>query len=308
MRVLVTGVSGQVGSATAQRLASFATVIATDRTSLDLSKFDTMPAILDKIAPELIINTAAYTAVDRSEAEPALALRVNAEGPGVIAQWCANHDVPLIHFSTDYVFDGHGTHGWSEHDAPRPLSTYGASKLAGEELISAAGGCHLTIRTSWIYAARGTNFLRRIAALAKTNAELRIVADQVGAPTSAALIAEILHRMLEPGLAKFKAKANVARGLVHIAASGEASWYDFATQIVNGLRARDVALSVERIVPIRTQDYPLPAQRPLNSRFNLGHLKSVFGITPPHWQEVLNSELDKLVRTCPHKHQFGADH
>jgi dTDP-4-dehydrorhamnose reductase len=296
MRILVTGASGQVGSAMAQRLASCATVIATDRASLDLAKPDAIPAILDKIAPELVINAAAYTAVDRSEEEPTLAQRVNAEGPGVMAQWCASHGVPLIHFSTDYVFDGHGTQRWSEDDIPRPLSAYGASKLAGEERIRAAGGCHLIIRTSWIYAARGRNFLRKIAALAKTNKELRIVADQVGAPTSAALIADSLHRMLEAGPPIFREKAGEARGLVHLAASGEASWYEFASEIVKGLRARGISLSVERIVPIRTEDYPLPAQRPLNSRFNLGRLQSVFGITPPLWQEVLNSELDKLAR------------
>jgi dTDP-4-dehydrorhamnose reductase len=296
MRILVTGASGQVGSATAQRLASSATLIASDRASLDLSNPDAIPAILAEIAPELVINTAAYTAVDRSEEEPTLAQRVNAEAPGVMAQWCANHGVPLIHFSTDYVFDGYGTHGWSEDDTPRPLSVYGASKLAGEECIRAAGGRHLIVRTSWIYAARGTNFLRRIAALARTNNELRIVADQVGAPTSAALIAETLHKMLAPGLPTFREKAGAAGGLVHLAASGEASWYEFATQIVNGLRSRGASLSVERIVPIRTQDYPLPAQRPLNSRFNLGRLQSVFGITPPHWQEALDAELDKLAQ------------
>jgi dTDP-4-dehydrorhamnose reductase len=295
MRILITGAAGQVGSATAQRLASSATLIATDRASLDLSKPDAIPAILAKIAPELVINAAAYTAVDRSEEEPALARRVNAEAPGVMAQWCANHGVPLIHFSTDYVFDGHGTHGWSEDDTPRPLSVYGASKLAGEERIRAARGRHLIIRTSWIYAARGTNFLRRIAALARTNNELRIVADQVGAPTSAALIAETLHMMLAPGLPAFREKAGAAGGLVHLAASGEASWYEFATQIVNGLRSRGVSLSVERIVPIRTDEYPLPAQRPLNSRFNLGRLQSVFGIKPPHWKQDLGPELDQLA-------------
>ena len=150
------------------------------------------PASWTRSHPILVINAAAYTAVDRAEEEYALAQRVNAEGPGAMARWCASHGVPLIHFSTDYVFDGHGTRPWSEDDPPRPLSAYGASKLAGEEQIRAAGGCFLIIRTSWIYAARGTNFLRRIAALAKTHKELRIVADQIGAPTPAALIAEVL--------------------------------------------------------------------------------------------------------------------
>ena len=296
MHVLVTGASGQVGSATAQCLKSCARISATDQADLDLSKPDMIPAILDNIAPDLVINAAAYTAVDRSEKEPALAYRVNAEAPGAMAQWCANHSVPLIHFSTDYVFDGHGTRGWSENDTPRPLSAYGASKLAGEERIHAAGGCHLIVRTSWIYAASGTNFLRKIAELATARAELRIVADQIGAPTSAALIADSLRHMLARGLPAFREKAFEAHGLVHFSASGEGSWYDFATRIVEGLKSRGIRLVAERIVPVRTEEYPFRAPRPLNSRFNLGRLRAVFGITPPHWQEALNPELDKLAR------------
>ena len=296
MRILVTGASGQVGSATAQRLRSRATVVATDRATLDLSKPDALPGVLDKISPDLVINTAAYTAVDRAEEESALAQLVNAEAPGVIARWSARGNIPLIHLSTDYVFDGRGTQPWSEDDPRRPLSAYGASKLAGEEQVRAARGCFLIIRASWIYAARGANFLRKIAQLAKTHKELRIVADQFGAPPPAALIAESLGTMLENGLPRFRQKAGEASGVVHLAASGEASWYEFAMLIVDGLLSRGVSLTVERIMPIRTEEYPLPAQRPLNSRLNLRRLQTVFGITPPHWREVLGSELDQLAR------------
>jgi dTDP-4-dehydrorhamnose reductase len=296
MRILVTGASGQIGWATAQRLTSCAVVIATDRASLDLSKPDSIPAILDKIAPELVINAAAYTDVDRSEKEPDLAQRVNAESPGVIAQFCANHGVPLIHFSTDYVFDGHGTQGWSEDDTPHPLSAYGMSKFAGEEQIRATHGSFLIIRTSWIYAARGTNFLRRIASLAASHKELRIVADQIGAPTSASLIAKSLRTMLEAGLPVFCERARKANGVVHLAASGVTSWHDFATQIVEGLKSRGVPLAVKRIVPIRSAEYPLPAKRPMNSRLSLKRLKVVFGITPPHWHQALDLELDQFAR------------
>ncbi len=295
MRILVTGATGQIGSATAKRLSSCASVIATDRRTLDLSAPDAIAATLDKIAPELVINAAAYTAVDRSEQEPALAQSINALGPGAMAQWCANHDVPLIHFSTDYVFDGHGTRPWSEEDPPRPLSAYGISKFAGEEQIRAADGCFLIVRTSWIYAARGTNFLRKIAALAKSNQELRIVADQIGAPTSAPLVADVIWNMLEPGLPVFRAKAAQSSGLVHLTASGETSWYDFSGQIVDGLRSRGVSLAVERILPIRTEEFPLPAPRPLNSRLNLARLATVFGVTPLDWQEALKPELDILA-------------
>lgn len=296
MRILITGASGQVGSATAQRLRARATVVATDRATLDLSKPDAIPGVLDEIAPDLVINAAAYTAVDRAEEEPALTQLVNAEAPGAIARWCARGNIPLIHLSTDYVFDGSGARPWSEDDAPHPLSAYGASKLAGEEQIRAARGCFLIIRCSWVYAARGTNFLRKIAELARTHKELRIVADQFGSPTPAALIAEILCTMLENGLPMFREGAAEASGTVHLAASGEASWYELATLIVDGLRSRGVSLMVERILPIRTEDYPLPAQRPLNSRFNLHRLQTIFGITPPHWREVLSSELDQLAR------------
>jgi dTDP-4-dehydrorhamnose reductase len=296
MRVLITGASGQVGSAAARRLKADAEVIATDRAALDLSKPDTIPAILDDVAPELVVNAAAYTAVDRAEAEPGLAHAVNAEAPGTIARWCAQRDVPLIHFSTDYVFDGQGTRPWSEDDVPHALSVYGTSKLAGEENVRAAGGCFLIVRSSWIYASRGAGFLGKIAQLAKTQTELRIVADQVGAPTSATLIAEALSAMLEPGLPVFRAKAAQASGLVHLAATGEASWYEFAAQIINGLRARRVSLAVERIRPVRTQDYPLPARRPLNSRLSLSRLRKVFGIVPPHWLETLAPELDRLAQ------------
>jgi dTDP-4-dehydrorhamnose reductase len=296
MHVLVTGASGQVGSATAQCLKSWAKVSATDRAALDLSNPDMIPAILDKIAPELLINTAAYTAVDRSEQEPALAHCVNAEAPGVMARWCASHDVPLIHFSTDYVFDGHGTRPWSEDDAPLALSVYGATKLEGEDRVRTAGGCSLIIRTSWIYAASGTNFLRKIAELATTRQELRIVADQIGAPTSAALIADCLRHMLAKGLPTFRTRTKEAHGLVHLAASGETSWYDFAVRIVEGLKSRGICLVAERIVPISGDEYPFRAPRPLNSRFNLGRLRDVFGITPPHWLDTLNPELDKLAR------------
>jgi dTDP-4-dehydrorhamnose reductase len=295
MHVLVTGAAGQVGSATVEALKDHTKVSATDRASLDLSKLDAIPKILDMLAPQIVINAAAFTAVDRSEDEAALAQRVNAQAPGVIAQWCATHDVPLIHFSTDYVFDGQGARPWSEDDAPRPLSVYGRSKLAGEEQVRAAGGCSLTIRTSWIYATHGTNFLCKIATLAKTRKELRIVADQIGAPTSAALIAVSLRRMLDTELLAFRKKVRQAHGIIHLAASGEASWYDFALRIVEGLKSRGVGLATERIAPVRTQDYPVAAPRPLNSRFDLRRLRTVFGITPPHWQEALNHELDKLA-------------
>jgi dTDP-4-dehydrorhamnose reductase len=301
MRILVTGSTGQIGSATAERLSHFTNVVATDRSLLDISKPETISATLDEIGPELVINAAAYTAVDRAELEPDLARIVNTDAPAVMADWCAGHDVPFIHFSTDYVFDGSGERPWSESDTARPLSTYGNSKLAGEQKIAAAGGCSLIIRTSWVYAARGTNFLRRIATLAQSNRVLRVVSDQAGAPTSASLVAVAIRSMLQDGLPMFRDKAGQAQGMVHLAASGEASWYEFATEIVAGLQSRNIPLAIEFIEATRTRDYPQSATRPLNSRFDLGRLAAVFGIIPAHWKSVLEPELDEVARELSHR-------
>jgi dTDP-4-dehydrorhamnose reductase len=296
MRILVTGVTGQVGSALVARLPSSATVLAADRSVLDLAEPQAIARTLERMAPDIIFNPAAYTAVDKAEEEPDLAMRINAEAPGAMALWAAAHDVPLIHFSTDYVFDGSGTRAWREDDAPRPLSVYGATKLAGETEIRNARGTYLIVRTSWVYAVEGKNFLRTIARLARERAELRIVADQIGAPTSAALIADAAAGMLSEGPEALRERCMHVGGLVHLAASGETSWYGFACAIVEGLKARGVALAVERIVPIASDDYPTQARRPQNSRLDLSRLKTIFAIGPPPWQTALTLELDWLAR------------
>jgi dTDP-4-dehydrorhamnose reductase len=296
MRILVTGVTGQVGSALAARLRPSAIVLEADRSVLDLAAPEKLTDALDQAAPDLIVNPAAYTAVDQAEDEPALAMRVNAEAPGAIARWAAAHDVPFVHFSTDYVFDGSGARAWREDDTPHPLSVYGATKLAGENAIRRAGGAFLIVRTSWVYAAEGKNFLRTIARLARERSELRIVGDQVGAPSSAALVADAVSGMLSEGLGAFRENCVRAGGLVHLAACGETSWYGFAAAIVDGLKARGVTLAVERIVPIASADYPTKARRPRNSRLDLSRLKTIFGIVPPPWQTALAPELDQLAR------------
>jgi dTDP-4-dehydrorhamnose reductase len=297
MRILLTGITGQLGHALRAPLKSLGTLVAADRTLLDLSRPSDVPAILDEIAPDLIINPAAYTAVDLAEDEQELAYRVNAEAPGVMAQWAASHDVPIVHFSTDYVFDGSGDRPWREDDATAPLSVYGASKLAGEVAIRKARGSHLIVRTSWVFASRGKNFLNTIVRLARERSELRIVADQVGAPTSARAIADGLGLILASAAAPkdlIRQKFDEADGLVHITASGETSWHGFAFTIVDGLRKRGLLLAVTNIAAIESREFPTKAVRPLNSRLDMGRVERIFGIKMPTWRDALDLELDAL--------------
>jgi dTDP-4-dehydrorhamnose reductase len=250
---------------------------------------------LDRDAPDLIINPAAYTAVDKAEDEADLAQRINGEAPGIIARWAARRAVPLIHFSTDYVYDGGGTRARRETDAPHPLSVYGKTKLAGEEAVRAAGGSFLIFRTCWVYAAQGKNFLRTISRLALERKELRVVGDQIGAPTTAALIADAVTQIVRGGIGRLQERSAQASGLVHICASGETSWHGFTCAIVEGLRRRGVTLAVDKVISIRTDEYPTRAARPLNSRLDLGRLRDIFGIVPPQWETALAPELDALA-------------
>jgi dTDP-4-dehydrorhamnose reductase len=295
MRILVTGVTGQVGSALCIELATIGTVLPIDRRQLDFSRPDEISGLLDRLLPDLIVNPAAYTAVDRAEDETELAYCVNAEAPQRIAVWAAAHGVPLIHFSTDYVFDGSGQRPWREDDVGHPLSVYGASKLAGEAAIRAAQGPSLIVRTSWVYAASGTNFLRTIARLAREREEISIVSDQFGAPTSARMLAQIVTSIVKQCSSNFTGKFAEIGGILNVAASGQASWFDFATAIVEGLKSRGVTLKVEKVTPRKSADYPTRAKRPKNSRFDLTRLAQQFDITPPHWTEALAIELDRLA-------------
>lgn len=299
MRVLLTGANGQVGRALHEPLKSLGTVLAPNRTAFDLSRPDHLSSVLDSLSPDLIVNPAAYTAVDRAEDEVELAFCINAEAPKILARWAAAHCVPIVHFSTDYVFDGSGQKPWHEEDVPGPLSVYGASKLAGENGIREAGGAHLVVRTSWVFSSTGVNFLKTILRLASERAELRIVSDQFGAPTSARSIAASIISILHGSAAmtgelhktEIAQRFGLAQGLLHVSSSGDTSWYGFACAIVEGLRARGLPLAVRNIVPIATKDYPTRAQRPLNSRLDLTRLNRQFGIQMPHWRDSLTEEL-----------------
>ena len=295
MRILLTGTTGQVGGALCAPLANLGTVISVNRSQLDLSRPETIAESLDLLKPDLIVNPAAYTAVDRAEDERLLAFRVNADAPGAIAVWAARYNVPLIHFSTDYVFDGSGERPWCEDDVPAPLSTYGESKLAGEAAVRAADGAHLIIRTSWVYANKSSNFMLTIARLAAARKELSIVSDQFGAPTSARVIADAVMEILAPKEAGLIDRLSRGRGVINISSSGETSWHGFATAIVGGLVERGIEVKTERILPITTDEYPTKAKRPRNSRLDPRRLAEVFGVKTISWQEALEIELDELA-------------
>ena len=273
------------------RLAGQHIVIAATRGTLDLSQPESIADQLDEIVPDVIINPAAYTAVDQAEDERDLAFAINAEAPGVMARWAAGRSVPLVHLSTDYVFDGGGERPWREDDEPRPLSVYGSSKLAGERAVRGAAGPHLLVRTSWVYAATGKNFLRTITRLARERPELKVVSDQVGAPTPARVVADGIGCILRGDASELRRRFSAADGLVHLATAGHTSWHCFAVTIVEGLKARHTPVKAERIIPIPTEDYPTKAVRPRNSRLDLARLKHLFGFDPPQWEAALALEL-----------------
>jgi dTDP-4-dehydrorhamnose reductase len=295
MRILLTGTGGQVGGALQPLLAGYGTIMAPASAEFDLSKPEGLFGELDRLRPDLIINPAAYTAVDRAEDARELAFLVNARGPEVIARWAAKHRVPLVHFSTDYVFDGSGAAPWREDSPTGPLSVYGASKLAGDMAIRAAGGPHLIARTSWVYAAKGVNFLNTIVRLARERKELRIVADQVGAPTTARTIANAIAHIVLPNLSNPNELFARHGGVVNLACTGEASWYGLAGAIVSGLRSHGLEFAVEAIVPIAAADFPTKAVRPGNSRLDLSRLNRDFGVITPTWQDALSHELNDFL-------------
>jgi dTDP-4-dehydrorhamnose reductase len=303
IRVLLTGVSGQVGGALQGPLGTVGSVLVADRNVIDLGRPVSIATALDRLSPDLIINPAAYTAVDQAENERDLAYRVNAEAPGIIARWAASRNVPMLHFSTDYVFDGSGDRPWREEDPTHPLSVYGASKLAGEMAIREAKGSHLVVRTSWVFGSKGKNFLTTITRLAQDRPELRIVADQIGAPTSARSLAHAVISIISDqhsharGLDSdvIRRRFAEAKGLVHMASKGETSWHGFAKAIVEGLRARGRGLATARTTAIATKDFPTLAKRPSNSRFNLSRLEEICGVQMPSWREALDIELDAMT-------------
>lgn len=289
MRILLLGKNGQVGWELQRALAPLGELVALDRHGErglcgDLADLDALAATVRAIAPDAIVNAAAYTAVDKAESEPELALRINGEAPGVLAREAARLSAWLVHYSTDYVFDGSGEHPWHENAPTGPLSVYGRSKLAGELAIAASGARALVLRTSWVYAARGGNFARTMLRLARERDQLRVIADQIGAPTGAELIADVTAHVLHQALGS--ADGATLSGVYHLAAAGETSWCDYARFVLHQAELAGETLKVGhgQIEAIPTTAYPTPAQRPLNSRLDTRKLCETFGLHLPHWQ------------------------
>lgn len=285
MRILISGQHGQVSTELQDHLKTLGEVIVPGRARFDLTDAQQLRQQVRQIRPDLIINAAAYTAVDQAEKEPPVAFAINAEAPGVLAEEAAALGIPLIHYSTDYVFDGSKSTPYTEDDTPNPLGVYGQSKLAGEQAITAVQGQHLILRTSWVYSNHGRNFLLTMQRLLQEKPELRVVADQIGAPTWAGTIAHSTRALIE----RWQAGEAGAWGTYHLTAQGETSWFGFAQAIGEALRAQGKACAT--LLPIPSSDYPTPATRPLNSRLDGQRLQREWGVSQPDWQTALRECL-----------------
>ena len=282
LKILINGKTGQVAVELQKCLAGLGELIVLGRDQLDLSQPEQIRAQVRAHKPDLIINAAAHTAVDQAESEPQLAFAINATAPGVFAEEAAAQGIPLIHYSTDYVFDGSKPVPYTEDDATNPLGVYGKSKLAGELAIAASGAQHLILRTSWVYSTHGKNFLLTMQRLLQERPELRVVADQIGAPTWAGTIAQSTRALLE----RWQAGEAGAWGTYHLTAQGETSWFGFTQAIAAHLSAQGKTCAT--LEPIPASAYPTPAARPQNSRLDCSKLAREWGVTQPDWEAALS--------------------
>ncbi|WP_460140509.1 dTDP-4-dehydrorhamnose reductase [Pseudomonas sp. S2_E01] len=285
MRILISGQHGQVSTELQHHLKTLGELVVLGRTEFDLTNPQQLRQQVRRVRPDLIINAAAYTAVDQAENESQVAFAINATAPGILAEEAAQLGIALIHYSTDYVFDGNKSTPYNEDDAPNPLGVYGQSKLAGEQAITAVQGQHLILRTSWVYSNHGRNFLLTMQRLLQEKPELRVVADQIGAPTWAGTIAQSTRALIE----RWQAGQSGAWGTYHLSAQGETSWFGFAQAIGDALRAQGKACA--NLLPIPSSDYPTPAARPLNSRLDGQRLQREWGVSQPDWQTALRECL-----------------
>ena len=293
MKILLLGANGQVGHELRRALGSRGDLVCTTRSgrlddglpceTADLDVPASLPGMVERIAPDIVVNAAAYTAVDRAESEVETVFRANAEAPAALAAACAARDALLVHYSTDYVFDGTASRPYREGDPVAPINVYGQSKLAGEQAIQASGARHMIFRTAWVYADRGSNFMLTMLRLARERDELRVVADQTGTPTPASLIADTTATMLGRPFA--------GSGLWHLTAQGETTWHGFAAAIVERAHALGHIANRPRILPITTADYPTPARRPAYSRLDCSRLERDTGLRLPEWKSALEDVL-----------------
>jgi dTDP-4-dehydrorhamnose reductase len=299
INLLVTGRGGQVGSAVAEELLGRAKIIGHERASLDLADADAIRQRVRHARPDVIVNAGAYTAVDQAEGDERAAHAVNAVAPGILGEEAKRANALLIHFSTDYVFDGSKRTPYVEDDAVNPLGVYGRTKLEGERAVAASGCRHVTLRTSWVYGPHGKNFMLTMLRLAETRDELRVVNDQRGAPTSSRALARLVRALLDRGETGELARAQVDRlaeasGLYHATAAGETTWFGFA-QAIFEVAARHAPVKVPRLVPIATREYPTPAKRPAYSVLSNARLASKLGVAIPDWREGLEDTAAVLV-------------
>lgn len=296
MKILLVGCNGQVGWELQRSLAPLGALTACDFDSpeplrADFAQPESLRALVQRVQPQVIVNAAAHTAVDKAESEPEFARTLNATAPGVVAQEAQRTGALLVHYSTDYVFDGSGSAPRTETSPTGPLSVYGRTKLEGEELITRSGCAHVILRTSWVYAARGGNFARTMLRLAAERDALNVIDDQIGAPTGADLLADVTAHAIRAVQAQ-----PALQGLYHCVAAGETSWFEYARFVIEWARARgqNIKVAPEAIAPIATSAYPTPAQRPLNSRLDTRKLQAAFGLQLPHWQQGVQRMLTEI--------------
>jgi dTDP-4-dehydrorhamnose reductase len=295
MKLVLLGKEGQVGWELQRALAPLGELVALGQDEADFTDADALVARVRAERPDVVVNAAAYTAVDKAESDAAVAAKINAEAPAALARLCAELGAWMVHYSTDYVYDGRAVEPYVESAPTNPLSVYGRTKLAGDLGIADAGCKHLIFRTSWVFAARGGNFAKTMLRLAGERETLNVVADQFGAPTSAELIADVtalcLHRVAG------NAGGEQLSGTYHLVAAGEASWCDYARHVIAGAARRGAVLkaTADAVKPIPTSAYPLPAVRPANSRLSVRKLESAFGLSMPDWRRHVDRMLDEIV-------------
>ena len=301
MKLLLFGKGGQVGWELQRSLAPLGELIALDFDSTDYcGDFTNLAGLAETvraIKPDVIVNSGAHTAVDKAEGEPELVRTVNALAPSALATVAADIGAWLVHYSTDYVFDGSGSAPWVESDKPAPLSVYGRTKLEGEQLIQASGCKHLIFRTSWVYAARGGNFAKTMLKLAQEREVLKVINDQIGAPTSAELLADVTAHAIRQVRGQSPIELTDLSGIYHVVAAGQTSWFEYANEVIAHVERAQSAIKIvaKKVEPVPTTAFPTAARRPLNSRLNTDKLQNTFHLTLPHWKQGVARMLTEFL-------------